>query len=191
MNVKLLNHNYASNEFEARLADIIRVSYGKTPSLTADCERDATKDRATIRNCFNAGHMSVFEFVDATVFIECPIYVARQIMRYRCASYLERSLRRCEPLEANIEYQDLIARGVSKENARAVLPLSTQTQFYMKANLREWFHIFDERINTAAQAETNYLVQRIKEALKDAYPLLIELWEDKRKTKTSAENLNV
>ena len=164
----------ATNEVdEAKLAKIIRLSYG------LDKESELERDRATIRNCFNAGHMSVFEFVDATVLIECPIFVARQIMRYRCASYLERSLRRCEPLEANSEYQDLIARGVSRENARAVLPLSTQTQFYMKANLREWFHIFDERLSKGAQFETRELVEGIKTEIWFAFPFYVELWNDR------------
>ena len=155
------------------LAKIIRLSY--------DSKKEGDEER-TIRNCFNAGHMSVFEFVDATVFVECPIYVARQLMRYRCASYLERSLRRCAPLETSDEYQKLVERGVPKEQARAVLPLSTHTQFYMKANFREWYHIFEERLDKAAQAETRAIVAEIKDAIGEAAPFLVGLWNERQET---------
>lgn len=170
------------------LAKIIRLSYGSDKA--GDEER-------TIRNCFNAGHMSVFEFVDATVFVECPIYVARQLMRYRCASYLERSLRRCEPfgMEASSTitsvvgevantasriYRALLDQGVKKEQARAVLPLGTLTQFYMKASFREWYHIFDERLDNATQTETREIVEEIKSALEEVAPFLVGLWNAKK-----------
>lgn len=182
---------------EPKLAKIIRLSYGK-----GDEPSDLERDRATIRNCFNAGHMSVFEFVDATFAVQCPIFVARQIMRYRCASYLERSLRRCEPLPfpsssiyeyaygckvkfykwivAMSElYDAAIKADVLREDARACLPLGSTTQFFMKTNLREWYHIFDERLGVAAQKETRWLVQQIKDALAEVFPFYIQLYDSR------------
>ena len=41
------------------------------------------------------GHLSPLEFAGVTYLVNCPIFVARQIMRHRTASYLERSLRYC------------------------------------------------------------------------------------------------
>lgn len=41
------------------------------------------------------GHLSPLEFAGVTYLIKCPIFVARQIMRHRTGSYLERSLRYC------------------------------------------------------------------------------------------------
>lgn len=41
------------------------------------------------------GHLSPLEFAGVTYLVKCPIFVARQIMRHRTASYLEKSLRYC------------------------------------------------------------------------------------------------
>lgn len=50
---------------------------------------------ASVKQLVQWGHLSPLEFAGATYLIQCPIFVARQIMRHRTASYLEKSLRYC------------------------------------------------------------------------------------------------
>lgn len=48
-------------------------------------------------------------------------------------------------------YKSLRDRGAAPEDARAVLPNATKTEFVITANLREWRHIFKERCAPGAQ----------------------------------------
>lgn len=49
----------------------------------------------SVKQLVQWGHLSPLEFAGVTYLIQCPIFVARQIMRHRTASYLEKSLRYC------------------------------------------------------------------------------------------------
>lgn len=168
------------------VARIARLSRGVPWEVDAAAKMDSEKwskstweeNTKTLRFLFEQKHMTPFEFAGATFYIEAPIFVARQLMRYRCASYLERSLRYCKPFEENEEYNKLLADGFKRERARAVLPLITTTAFYMHANLREWFHIFDERLSAHAQEETRLLVSMIHNQLASHLPLSVALWDN-------------
>jgi thymidylate synthase (FAD) len=153
----------------------------------------------TLRFCVKAGHYSVLEFAQLVFRIECPIFVARQLMRYRNASYIERSLRYCEPTTrefmkeietpdaaaspystvvqheeySRVVYDDLVRDGSRKEYARAVLPLSTMTVYLMRVDLRELLHIFDERLTPHCQKETRYVVEAMYEITKKTFPIVM------------------
>ena len=182
-NVTLVNCGGFS---ELRLADVARISTGG--DLNALTPREDSDQERLIRACFNAGHLSVFEFADVTFQIECPIFIARQLMRYRCASYIERSLRRCEPLPESderlsrmtIPYRFQLQNGEKKENARAFLPLGIQTRFLWKMNLRELFHVFDERLGRGVQPETKKLVGQMFKAFEEHFPILASCWKERR-----------
>lgn len=181
-NVTLLN---VSGFSELRLADVARISTGG--DFNALTPREDSDQERLIRACFKAGHLSVFEFADVTFQVECPIFVARQLMRYRCASYIERSLRRCEPLpesdsvliEAIDEYRR--RRGeMKKEDARSVIPVGCQTRFLWKMNLRELCHVFDERLGRGVQAETQEVVKKMFDALEPHFPILLQCWKESK-----------
>ena len=178
---------------------ITEVAYGATRDEIEQAEK-------TLRFCVKAGHYSVLEFAQLVFRIECPIFVARQLMRYRAASYIERSLRYCEPVTREwakeIEdpeaaaspyssvvaheeysrsvYDDLFNEGANKEWARAVLPLSTMTVFLMRADLRELLHIFDERLTIHCQKETREVVEQMHKITKGLFPIVIEEYELKK-----------
>lgn len=165
------------------------------------------KSEKTLRFCVKSGHLSVLEFAQLVFRLEVPIFVARQLMRYRNASYIERSLRYCEPVTREwakeIEdpeaaaspyssvvaheeysrsvYDDLVTEGAKKEFARAVLPLSTMTVFLMRADLRELLHIFDERLTPHCQQETREVVEQMYKITKELFPIVIEEYENKNK----------
>jgi thymidylate synthase (FAD) len=67
-------------------------------------------------------------------------------------------------------YGDLIDRGVSKEQARAILPQSLLTQFYMSGNLRNWSHFIKLRKDSHAQYEVRVIAERIEKALRELWP---------------------
>ena len=64
-------------------------------------------------------------------------------------------------------YNSLIEQGVSKEQARTVLPLSLNTQFIWTGSLQAFFHLCHLRLKPDAQAETRYLVQMMLDEVKN------------------------
>ena len=67
-------------------------------------------------------------------------------------------------------YEDLLAAGVAREQARAVLPQSLLTRFYMGGNLRNWAHFIELRRDEHAQYEVQVPAMRIAEVLRDLWP---------------------
>lgn len=64
-------------------------------------------------------------------------------------------------------YQDLIELGISKEQARTILPLSLNTTFIWTGSLLAFKHLFDLRLKPDAQQETREVVQKMLEAVKN------------------------
>ena len=59
--------------------------------MLSDIDREQRrKDLELLRKIIQYKHLSVLEFSNILYQIECPIYIARQLMRYRCSSFLER-----------------------------------------------------------------------------------------------------
>ena len=50
-------------------------------------------------------------------------------------------------------YNSLIEKGVAKECARMILPLTTETTMYMKGSIRSWIHYIDLRSKEDTQKE--------------------------------------
>jgi thymidylate synthase (FAD) len=50
-------------------------------------------------------------------------------------------------------YDDALARGVAKEQARFLLPLNTETTIYMSGSLRSWIHYIQLRAGNGTQKE--------------------------------------
>jgi thymidylate synthase (FAD) len=73
-------------------------------------------------------------------------------------------------------YDALIAKGVSKEQARSVLPLSLNTQFIWTGSLLAFIHLCNLRLKPDAQKETRDLVwemlEKVKETDKFAFSFL-------------------
>jgi len=63
-------------------------------------------------------------------------------------------------------YKDLIDLGVSKEQARTILPLNLNTQFIWTGSLLSFIHMFKLRLKSDAQAETREVAELMLEQLK-------------------------
>ncbi len=76
--------------------------------------------------------------------------------------------RRCEQLQRDYDY--LLESGVAREQARAILPQSLLTRFYMGGNLRNWAHFLKLRLDSHAQPEVRIVAQKIEKILFDLWP---------------------
>lgn len=71
---------------------------------------------------------------------------------------------------ALMQYKRLIEGGVCREQARALLPQSLLTRFYMGGNLRNWAHFIKLRSDTHAQQEVQVIANRIASQLQSLWP---------------------
>lgn len=77
-------------------------------------------------------------------------------------------------------YLHLIENGAKPEEARAVLPNSTQTEIVVTMNIREWRHFFKLRTSPAAHPSMREIAGMILKEFKEKLPVLfadIELRE--------------
>lgn len=68
-------------------------------------------------------------------------------------------------------YNHLLANGVSREQARMVLPQSTYTRFIMTGNLRNWHHFISLRTHPGAQEEAQIIARKIQQLLTMHFPV--------------------
>jgi len=82
-------------------------------------------------------------------------------------------------------YRWLLERGVSREQARMILPLGTYTKFVWKNDLHNIFHFIEQRTYKDAQWEIQQYALAMLEILRLEFPLLIECWEEERRSKVT------
>lgn len=62
-------------------------------------------------------------------------------------------------------YRTLLQEGVSRETARMVLPLCTQTTLYMTGNIRSWIHYLEQRCAKGTQKEHRQIAEAIRDTI--------------------------
>jgi thymidylate synthase (FAD) len=67
-------------------------------------------------------------------------------------------------------YEQMIASGCSREQARAVFPQSLLTRFYMGGSLRNWVHFLKLRLDSHAQMEVQIVARKIESQLRELWP---------------------
>lgn len=156
-----------------------------------------------IRSMWESGHVSPFEFADATFYITgISRSCSHQFVRHRLASYEQLSMRSVGPDEleqivpvsllsseaylfndnykSKVLYHDMIEEGVPKEDARFVLPIATETRFMVKMNFRSWLHFLRLRTHPSAQWEIRQVAEFILEHLRSIAPNIFnEEYRDK------------
>ncbi len=84
-----------------------------------------------------------------------------------------------ESLQASYRsYERLLAAGVAREQARAVMPLSSYTQYYWTCNLRSLFHFVGLRDAEGAQFEIRGYAKAMLEQAREYFPVCVGAWED-------------
>jgi len=76
---------------------------------------------------------------------------------------------------ARSAYQWALARGIAKEQARAVLPEGmTASRLYMQGTLRSWVHYIELRSGHGTQLEHQQVAQACAEAIRPIFPMISE-----------------
>jgi len=135
-------------------------------------EKSACVKRAI--SCKDKGHLATLRFAHATFIISGISRIcSHQMVRSKHLDFLQRSQRYCDESETSFvfpgttmdtrissayqsamaRYQELRADGVSKEDARFVLPEGTQTELIVTGNLQAWLDFVKLRADTHAQRE--------------------------------------
>jgi thymidylate synthase (FAD) len=74
-------------------------------------------------------------------------------------------------------YKKLLDKGVARECARMVLPLSTSTTLYMSGTIRSWIHYIDLRTSKDTQTDHREIADRIQDILIKEFPVISEALE--------------
>ena len=73
-------------------------------------------------------------------------------------------------------YEDLLHLGVAPEQARLVLPMITDTEWYWTGSLMAFIRVYLERITPNAQEETREVVHAIGVHLRNLFPHSTHAW---------------
>lgn len=69
-------------------------------------------------------------------------------------------------------YQQALARGIAKEQARFLLPLSTLTKLYISGSIRSWVHYLQTRTHESTQLEHREIANEIKQIFITQLPMV-------------------
>jgi len=69
-------------------------------------------------------------------------------------------------------YNEFIEKGVARECARMVLPLTTQTTIYMTGSIRSWIHYLEQRCSEHTQLEHRQIAFEIRDLIIPRFPNL-------------------
>jgi len=178
-----------------KVVKVAGVSYGKN-----EVESEEDRQKRIITTLLAKKHLSPFEHLVFTFHIKLPIFVMRHLVRHRIASVNEKSGRYTafnvrdfwipdfdriqgqanrDLLVAGYEqafkiYEHLLANGVKKEVARAVLPVAAYTEIYWTVNARSLMNFFDQRLAKTAQYETREYAQAVLSLVSRRFPLVFQ-----------------
>ena len=204
-------------------ADVVfaaRVSTKGEHSLE-DVEGDPTQARGLINYLMRDRHGSPFEHNSLTFFVSAPIFVFREFMRHRIASYNEESgrYRELRPVfyvpgpdrmlvqegkpghyefvpgtaeqhelvdrlvresctQAYAAYQEMLAAGIAREVARAVLPVTTYSSMYVTMNARALMNFLSlrtKRDNSSFPSYPQREIEMVADAMESEWAALMPL----------------
>ena len=177
-----------------------RECYSPLPPEKLAEQLSAHECEEIIRRVRNMGHTSTFEHVSFTFAISgVSRTLSHQLVRHRIASYSQRSQRYIDengievvvpPNIANVDkandifcrfvaeshrvYKKLAKLGISKEDARFVLPGGACTDIIVTMNARTLLNFFKERTCARAQWEIRYMATLMLEQVLRVAPIIFE-----------------
>jgi len=195
LQVKLLRY---TNDPERTIAAAARISYSTKPVPEMMESMENERVAAFLTQLLSAGHVSPFEHASFTFYIDGISRVtSHQLVRHRLASYTQQSqsyvfhkgLEYVVPPSINQKpewkrkfdqfmsqshdtYKQMVADGISVEDARYLLPNAITTRLVMTMNARELMQSSALRLCLKAQWEIVELFQNIKEEVKKVSPFL-------------------
>lgn len=177
-----------------------RICYQSTP-------RNPQADVRLIRRLLSSEprHNTVFEHAVFRFFVKCPLFVARQWMRHRIGTFNEKSLRYCvadreyyvpseiprsgqglakidayaQHMEASFDlYEQLLAAGWKREQARGVLGTAVYTHFIWTVNAWSLMNWLQKRIAPSAQWEHRQYAEAILGIYREVMPVTGSAFEE-------------
>jgi thymidylate synthase (FAD) len=170
---------------------------GRTCYKSEDKMEPGTDGVAFTARMMDNRHWAMVEFATMTVRFITDRGVSHELVRHRLCSFAQESTRYCnykggvtfiQPtnwpkwsvwaqqawqngmVEAESLYQCLLLDGLTPQEARSVLPNSVKTEVVVKANFREWMHIFDLRCAKTAHPDMQALMQPLEAEVRERYP---------------------
>ena len=77
-------------------------------------------------------------------------------------------------------YHFLLENGVAREQARAILPVGTYTEFYWTVNARSLFNFLELRTHHTAQKEMQEYAEAVYALSSPIAPISFKAWEKSR-----------
>ena len=191
----------ASTPDAARIvAAAAKICYSASGAVDILDGLDREKTVSFLKMLRESGHLSPFEHISFTFAVEGVSRVTtHQLVRHRLASYSQQSQRYVAmsgqtcivpPSVLNNEkahalfmkqiedawkcYKELVDLGISKEDARFILPHGTETRLVMTMNARELHHFFSLRLCRRAQWEIRELARKMLILARDAAPEIFD-----------------
>jgi thymidylate synthase (FAD) len=179
-NVKLLQLTPDALNF---IGDCAGICYNSKREVGANIKRAIS--------CKDKGHLATLRFAHATFHISGISRIcSHQFVRSKHLDFLQRSQRYCEESvpkfvypgtrmdtrissayqSAYAAYEELIAAGIKKEDARFVLPEGTCTELIVTGNLQAWLDFIELRADTHAQWEIRAVAKAINNILAGELP---------------------
>ena len=195
MRVRLLSH---TPDPERVVYVAARLCYSKYPVEALEVESVHKSPAELIRRLKASGHHSVFEHASFTFAVEgVSRACTHQLVRHRIASYSQRSQRYVDESnfscvvppsldgearglfegfveEARRLYRRLLEMGVSREDARYILPQAVESSIIVTMNARELLHFFTLRCCNRAQWEIRGMAKEMLRQAKRVAPVLFE-----------------
>lgn len=197
MKIKLISHTPNPERMVAMSAKLCYSPVGAEDLAETMSESQVENLLAKI---VDMEHLSTFEHVSFTFAIEGVSRVlTHQLVRHRIASYSQQSQRyvsehefeyivppsinanplaqeKFEQLMSSIRstYDELVALGINKEDARYCLANATETKIVVTMNARTLLHFFQLRCCVRAQWEIRNLANAMLAEVKKAAPLLFK-----------------
>jgi len=164
-----------------------------------------------ITKIISRGHLAVIEFGNMVVKFITDRGVTHELVRHRLCSFVQESTRYCncssekfghditfiKPSGLNAEdteylwelgcrgaassYLSLLNNKVTPQIARSVLPNCVKTEIVVKANFREWRHIFSLRaISKAAHPDMRALMTPLYEKCREVCPEIFNMGDPEK-----------
>ena len=180
MQVKLLN-----------ITDDALNFIGDCAGICYDSKRDRDSNIRRAIQCKDKGHLATLRFAFATFHVSGISRIcSHQFVRSKHLDFLQRSQRYCKEdipkfvypgttSDTHISslyqtayrvYEDLLAAGVKKEDARFVLPEGTQTELVVAGNFQAWLDFVNLRMDKHAQWEIREVARQINNILAEHAP---------------------
>lgn len=158
-----------------------------------------TSAEGFVNKLINNKHYAMIEFGDIIVKFITNRGITHELVRHRLCSFAQESTRyvrydgemefiepvwigissydqtqlfRNSLLYAEKVYQELLSLGWKPQQAREVLPNALKTEIVVKANIREWRHIFQLRCAPDAHPQMRALMIPLLQELQEKVPIV-------------------